>query len=60
VAGSCEHGYETSDSIKGRGSLDQLGDCQLLKKASATQSDLIILVKQVWRHTMSCGCIHVL
>jgi hypothetical protein len=33
--GSCEHGNELSDSIKGRELLDQLSDCQLLKKDSA-------------------------
>jgi hypothetical protein len=35
VAGSCEHGNEPSGSIKGGEFLDQLSDCQLLKKDSA-------------------------
>jgi hypothetical protein len=34
VAGYCEHGNESSDSIKGGGEfLDLLSDCQLLKEA---------------------------
>jgi hypothetical protein len=35
VAGSCEHGNESSVSIKRRKFLDKLSDCQLLKKDSA-------------------------
>jgi hypothetical protein len=33
--GSCEHGYEHSDSIKGDEFLDQLSDYKLLSKVSA-------------------------
>jgi hypothetical protein len=35
VVGSCEHGNEPSDSIKGREFLDYLSDCQFLKKDPA-------------------------
>jgi len=35
VAGFCEHGNEPSGSIKSGKFLDQLSDCQLLKKHSA-------------------------
>jgi hypothetical protein len=35
VAGSYVHGSEPSGYIKGRGFLDYLSDCQLLKKGSA-------------------------
>jgi hypothetical protein len=35
--GSCKHNNETSGSIK-RGELDQLSDCQFLKKDSAPWS----------------------
>jgi hypothetical protein len=38
VAGSCEHGDEPSDSIKGGEFLGQLSDYQLLKKDSAPWS----------------------
>jgi hypothetical protein len=34
VAGCCEHGNEPSSFIKGGEFLDQLSDCQLLKKDS--------------------------
>jgi hypothetical protein len=36
VAGSCKHGNEASNSTKGGEFLDQLSDCQLFKKDSAT------------------------
>jgi len=32
MAGSCEHGNEPSGSVKDVEFLDQLSDCQLLKK----------------------------
>jgi hypothetical protein len=35
VAGCCEHGNEPSGSIKGGEFVDQLSDCQLVKKDSA-------------------------
>jgi hypothetical protein len=38
VAGSSEHGNELLGSIKGGEFLDQLSDCQLLKKDSAPWS----------------------
>jgi hypothetical protein len=38
VAGSCEYGNEPSGSIKGGDGIDQLSDCQLLKKDSAAWS----------------------
>jgi hypothetical protein len=38
VAGSYEHGTESSGSIKGGEFLDQPSDCQLLKKYSASWS----------------------
>jgi hypothetical protein len=31
--GSCEHGNDSSDIVKGGNILDQLSDCQLLKKS---------------------------
>jgi hypothetical protein len=34
VAGSCEHGNETSDSVGGMELLDELSYCQLLKRDS--------------------------
>jgi hypothetical protein len=33
VAGFCEHGNETSGSVKGGEFVDQLSDCQFLKDA---------------------------
>jgi hypothetical protein len=38
LAGSCEYGNEPFGSIKGGVFLDQLSDCQLLKKDSAACS----------------------
>jgi hypothetical protein len=38
VAGCCEHCNELYGSIKGRKFLDQLSDCQLLKKGRAALS----------------------
>jgi hypothetical protein len=35
MAGSCEHGSEISNTIKGVEFIDQLSNCQLLKKESA-------------------------
>jgi hypothetical protein len=35
VADSCEHDNESSSSIKGGKFLDNLSDCELLKKESA-------------------------
>jgi hypothetical protein len=41
VAGCCERGNEPSISIKGRESLEQLSDCQLLKKGCAPWSQSV-------------------
>jgi hypothetical protein len=38
VAGSCEHGNETSGFIKAENFLDNLSECQVLKKDSAACS----------------------
>jgi hypothetical protein len=38
MAGSCEHGNVNSGSIKGREFLDQVNDCQILKKESVLWS----------------------
>jgi hypothetical protein len=40
VVGCCVHGDERSSSIKGGEFLDQLSDCQLLKKDCAQWSQL--------------------
>jgi hypothetical protein len=37
MAGCCEYGNELLGSIKGGEFLDELSDCQLLKKDSAAQ-----------------------
>jgi hypothetical protein len=39
VAGSCERGNVSSDSIKGGEFFDQLRECQFLKKCSASIRD---------------------
>jgi hypothetical protein len=38
VADSCDHSNESSDSIKGRGTVEQLSDYQLRNKDSAPWS----------------------
>jgi hypothetical protein len=38
LVGSCEHGNEAFDSIKGREFFDHLSDCQLLKEDSVPWS----------------------
>jgi hypothetical protein len=38
VAGFCEHDNEPVDCIKARDFLDQLSDCQFLRKCCAAQS----------------------
>jgi hypothetical protein len=43
VAGSCGHGNELCDSIKGGESSEYLSDWQLLKKDSAPWTSLVIL-----------------
>jgi hypothetical protein len=41
MVGSCEHGNEPSDFMKGREFLNQVNDYYLLKKDSAPQSQLL-------------------
>jgi hypothetical protein len=43
VAGSCGHGNELCDSIKGGESSEYLSDWQLLKKDSAPWTSLVVL-----------------
>jgi hypothetical protein len=46
MVGSCEHGNEPSDSIKGGELVDYPSDCQLLKKDSVPL-DLLSFVSKI-------------
>jgi len=54
MVGSCEHGNEPSDFMKGREFLNQVNDYYLLKKDSAPQSQLlnnVLLNNSCWSLT---------